>query len=187
MSEGSFTGRLLVAAPALRDPNFDRTVVLVLEHGPEGAVGVVLNRPTGTDVSAALPRWERLAADPSVVFEGGPVAPTAAICIARTPVVGEDEPDGWRPLFAGLGTVDLERDPEELSQPVRDIRVFAGYAGWGADQLEGEVAAGAWYVVDALPGDALSPDPDDLWRTVLRRQRGNLAMIANFPADPVMN
>ncbi|HEX2041092.1 MAG TPA: YqgE/AlgH family protein [Acidimicrobiales bacterium] len=187
MSEGSFTGRLLVAAPALRDPNFDRTVVLVLEHGPEGAVGVVLNRPTGTDLYAALPRWEGLAADPSVVFEGGPVAPTAAICIARTPVVAEDEPEGWRPLFAGLGTVDLGRDPEELSQPVRDIRVFAGYAGWGADQLEGEVASGAWYVLDALPDDALSADPDDLWRTVLRRQRGKLAMVANFPTDPVMN
>jgi putative transcriptional regulator len=187
MSDGSFTGRLLVAAPALRDPNFDRTVVLVLEHGPEGAVGVVLNRPTGTDLYAALPRWERLAADPSVVFEGGPVAPTAAICIARTPLVAEDEPEGWRPLFAGLGTVDLERDPEELSQPVRDIRVFAGYAGWGADQLEGEVASGAWYVLDALPDDALSADPDDLWRTVLRRQRGKLAMVANFPTDPVMN
>jgi putative transcriptional regulator len=187
MSEGSLTGRLLVAAPTLRDPNFERTVVLVLEHGPEGALGVVLNRPTDTDLYAALPRWERFAADPSVVFEGGPVAPTAAICLGRTTVPEGAEPDGWHPLFAGLATIDLERDPEELAQPVHDVRVFAGYAGWGADQLEGEVAAGAWYVLDALPGDALSPDPDDLWRTVLRRQRGRLAMVANFPADPVMN
>jgi putative transcriptional regulator len=187
MTDASFTGRLLVAAPALRDPNFDRTVVLVLEHGVEGALGVVLNRPTGTDLYAALPRWERFAAEPSVVFEGGPVAPTAAICLGRTSPVAEAEPDGWHPLFAGLATVDLERDPEELAAPVHDIRVFAGYAGWGADQLEGEVAAGAWYVLDALPGDALSPAPDDLWRTVLRRQRGRLAMVANFPADPVMN
>ena len=174
-----------MAAPALRDPNFDRTVVLVLEHGPEGALGVVLNRPTGTDLYAALPRWERLAADPSVVFEGGPVAPTAAICLGRTPVAAE--PDGWHPLFGGLGTIDLERDPDDLGGSVHDIRVFAGYAGWGADQLEGEVAAGAWYVLDAHPDDALSPHPDDLWRAVLRRQRGDLAMVANFPADPAMN
>lgn len=185
MSEGSLTGRLLVAAPALHDPNFDRTVILVLEHGEEGALGVVLNRPTTTDLYAALPRWERFAADPSVVFEGGPVAPNAAICLGRAP--GSSEPDGWSPLFAGLGTVDLDRDPEDLPEPVRDIRLFVGYAGWGPGQLEGEVAAGAWYVLDALPTDAVSDAPDDLWRTVLRRQRGRLAMVANFPADPVMN
>ena len=185
MHEGSLRGRLLVAAPALYDPNFERTVVLVLEHGAEGALGVVLNRPSGTDLYAALPRWERLAADPTVVFEGGPVAPTAAICLGRTSA--SSEPDGWHPLFGGLATIDLERDPEDLGGAVHGIRVFAGYAGWGADQLEGEVAAGAWYVVDARPDDALSPAPDELWRAVLRRQRGRLAMVANFPADPVMN
>ncbi len=174
-----------MAAPALRDPNFDRTVVLVLEHGAEGALGVVLNRPTPTNLDAALPRWERLAAHPSVLFEGGPVAPTAANCLGRTPVAAE--PDGWHPLFGGLATVDLERDPDDLAGAVHDIRVFAGYAGWGADQLEGEVTAGAWYVVDAHPDDPLSPRPDDLWRGVLRRQRGRLAMVANFPADPATN
>jgi putative transcriptional regulator len=185
MTDGPLTGRLLVAAPALRDPNFDRTVILVLEHGDEGALGVVLNRPTATDLYAALPRWERFATEPPVLFEGGPVAPTAAICLGRT--LASAEPDGWLPLFADLATIDLDRDPEELTESVQGVRVFAGYAGWGSDQLEGEVAAGAWYVLEALPGDALSPAPDDLWRTVLRRQRGHLARVANFPADPVMN
>lgn len=183
--ERTLTGRLLVAAPELRDPNFDRTVVLILEHGDEGALGVVLNRPSGIDLCAALPRWERLAADPSVVFLGGPVSPSAAICLGCTPPA--TEPDGWSPLFAGLGTVDLDRDPEDLSVPVHDIRVFAGYAGWGTGQVESEVAAGAWYVVDAHPTDTASPDPADLWRTVLRRQPVPLAMVANFPADPSMN
>jgi putative transcriptional regulator len=181
----SHTGRLLVAAPELRDPNFDRTVILVLEHAAEGAVGVVLNRPSTTDLCVALPRWERFAADPSVVFVGGPVSPAAAIGLGRTPPAVE--PDGWSPLFAGLGTIDLERDPEELAVPLREVRVFAGYAGWGPGQLDGEVDSGAWYVVDARPEDTASPEPDDLWRTVLRRQKGPLAMVANFPADPAMN
>ena len=181
----SWTGRLLVAAPTMRDPNFDRSVVLVLEHSDEGALGVVLNRPTETDLFATLPRWEPLAADPTVVFVGGPVSPAAAICLARSPVATET--DGWKPLFDGLGTVDLNLDPEELDAPLEKVRVFAGYAGWSAGQLESEVEAGAWFIVDALPGDALSTRPQNLWPAVLRRQGGTLALVANFPDDPAMN
>lgn len=184
MTERSFTGRLLVAAPTLRDPNFDRAVVLILEHGDE-ALGVVVNRPSETGLIAALPPWEALAADPRVVFVGGPVAPSAAIGLGR--VAGDADADGCQPLFAGLGTVDLERDPTELASPPAGIRVFAGYAGWGPMQLEGEVDAGAWHVLDVLPGDVLSPCPADLWPTVLRRQGGSIAMLANFPPDPTMN
>ena len=182
---GPWTGRLLVAAPTMRDPNFDRSVVLLLEHGADGALGVVLNRPTETDLFGALPRWERLAAQPTVVFVGGPVAPAAAICLARSPV-GE-ETDGWKPLFSGLGTVDLNLDPEELDMPLEEVRVFAGYAGWSEGQLESEVSAGAWFILDALPGDALSSAPGDLWHSVLRRQGGRLALVAAFPDDPSMN
>ena len=184
MTEASLSGRLLVAAPSLRDPNFDRTVVLVLEHADEGALGLVLNRPSETDLADALPHWAAVAADPSVVFVGGPVAPTAAIALG-TAGARNDEVDGWRPLFAGIGSIDLEHDPDELA--VRDVRVFAGYAGWAPGQLEGEVGAGAWYVVDALPDDTRSDRPDDLWSLVLRRQGGSLALVANFPPDPGMN
>lgn len=195
MLQPSFSGRLLVAAPVLRDPNFDRTVVLVLEHSGEGALGIVLNRPTDADVFSALPRWESLAASPPVIFLGGPVAPTAAICIGRAQ---EPEPPakrrgtsevacGWKPLFDGLGTVDLERDPYELGAKIEKVRVFAGYAGWAPGQIDEEVDEGSWFVLDALPGDALSADPEGLWETVLRRQGGNLAQVANFPPDPSMN
>ncbi|MFN2608968.1 MAG: YqgE/AlgH family protein [Acidimicrobiales bacterium] len=184
MSERPLTGRLLVASPAMRDPNFERTVVLVLEHGDDGALGVVLNRPSGTDLFEALPRWDALAAAPHVVFVGGPVAPSAAICLGRP---GGGGHEGCQPLFDGLCSVDLERDPAELARPPAHIRVFAGYAGWGPGQVEGEVEAGAWYVLDALPGDALSPQPTDLWAAVLRRQGGTLALLVNFPADPTMN
>jgi putative transcriptional regulator len=177
--------RLLVAAPSLRDPNFERTVVLVVEHAEEGALGVVLNRPSDTDLAVALPRWEAVAAEPPVVFVGGPVAPTAAIGLGAASAPGEVE--GWRPIFAGIGSLDLEHDPDDLAVPVRDVRIFAGYAGWSPGQLEEEVESGAWYVVDALPDDARCPEPDDLWSAVLRRQGGPLALVANFPPDPSMN
>lgn len=185
MTEVSLSRRLLVAAPSLRDPNFDRTVVLVIEHAEEGALGLVLNRPSDTDLAAALPRWEGVAAEPPVVFVGGPVAPDAAIALGAAAAGGEVE--GWRPLFDGIGSVDLEHDPEELAVPVRDVRVFAGYAGWAPGQLEAEVDAGAWYVVDALPADTRCGRPEDLWSAVLRRQGGPLALVANFPPDPGMN
>jgi putative transcriptional regulator len=182
---GSFKGRLLVATPALLDPNFARTVVLVLEHGEPGAVGVVLNRPTTTDLADPLPGWSRLAAEPAVVFVGGPVALGSAIGLGRVPAGPPVE--GWAPVVAGLGTVDLSREPEEHGGSVDLVRVFTGYAGWSPGQLEGEIDEGAWIPLDARPDDALSTEPDELWRAVLRRQPGRLAWLANFPPDLSLN
>jgi putative transcriptional regulator len=186
---------LLVANPAMPDPNFDRTVVLLLAHQDDGALGVVLNRPSDLDVDTPLPRWERLVADPPVVFVGGPVAPGAAICLARVPApppvmpgaidIGGD--GGWVPLVGELGTLDLERDPDDLAISVDAIRVFAGYAGWGPGQLEGEIEADAWFVVPTESGDALSGDPEQLWKRVLRRQGGRLALLASYPPEPSLN
>ena len=186
-------GQLLVATPDLQDLNFSRTVVLVLEHSPEGALGVVLNRPSDTPLRDALPEWSLLSPEPSVVFFGGPVQPESAIALGRRAGTGEggtegtDEGSGFAALFGGLGTVDLERAPEDVGEPVDRVRVFAGYAGWGPGQLEGELEANGWFVVDADRTDAWSSDPESLWRTVLRRQRGPLRVFANFPADPSSN
>lgn len=178
-------GRLLVATPSLGDPNFEYAVVLLLEHGDEGAVGVVLNRPTGTELSDPLPGWSRLAAEPPVVFVGGPVSPDAAICLARS--WPDEALEAYEPLMDSLGTLDLSVDPDEVAGGVQGVRVFVGYAGWGAGQLEGEIAAGAWWVVDASPDDALSAEPEELWRAVLRRQPGRLALFANYPPNPSTN
>jgi putative transcriptional regulator len=182
---GLLKGRLLVATPALGDANFDRTVVLLLEHGDEGALGVVLNRPSVTDVDGPLPEWGALAARPPVFFVGGPVQPNAIIGLAR--VRSDELPDGWSPVLGPLGVIDLSRDPADVGPAVEEVRLFAGYAGWEAGQLEGEIEAGAWFVVDADMHDALSPEPDELWRAVLRRQRGTLALFAQFPPNPSMN
>lgn len=185
MTEQSLAGRLLVATPALRDPNFDRTVVLVLEHTDEGAVGLVLNRPSATGVGEPLPEWDAMAAEPPVIFVGGPVSATAVIGLARGRRAGPG--GGWRPVVGAVGIVDLGAGPEEVGPAIAQLRLFAGYAGWGPGQLEDEVDLHAWWVVDAVPDDALSARPERLWRAVLRRQPGRLAMFATFPDDPAVN
>jgi putative transcriptional regulator len=187
MSESSLKGRLLVATPVIGDPNFERTVVLLLEHNDEGALGLVLNRPTAVSVFEPLPEWDGLAASPPVVFVGGPVEQGAAIGLAS--VAGEDldSADGFSPVMGSIGTLDLSRDPHDLGPDIDKVRIFAGYAGWGPEQLEGELGADAWLVLDAVPDDVLSADPDDLWAAVLRRQGGDLQLLSYCPPDPSVN
>jgi putative transcriptional regulator len=185
---GRLAGRLLVATPVLQDPNFHRTVVLLLEHGPGGALGLVLNRPTPAVAGGMLSRWQEQLVPPGVVFAGGPVQTDAAICLARSP--GTDTSvisPSWQPLFDGLGTLDVGSDPSDVAVPIDAVRMFAGYAGWGEGQLDTEIEAGAWWVVRSRPDDALGDEPDGLWRTVLQRQSGPVAAAANFPVDPAVN
>jgi putative transcriptional regulator len=182
------TGSLLVASPVLTDPHFDRSVVVVVDHDEEGAVGLVLNRPSELRVFALLPVWSDLAADPQVVFEGGPVAGESALALARVAGVGfEGEPEGVRHLTGDLCLVDLDGDPDALVGRLEGLRIFAGYAGWAPDQLESEIAEGSWFVLPALPDDPFRPDARELWRTVLRRQTGALRLLAGYPRDPSMN
>jgi putative transcriptional regulator len=180
----SLRGRLLVASPPLVDPNFDRTVVLMLEHGVDGALGIVLNRPSDTDLDDVLPEWRPLAADPTVVFSGGPVSPDAVIALAR----GNGATiEGFVPVLGDLGTIDLALDPLDLGAPLDALRVFVGYAGWAPGQLEGELAQGGWFTAELDPNDPFVTTPENLWRAVLRRQRGKVAVFANFPDDPSNN
>jgi putative transcriptional regulator len=178
-------GRLLVATPPLVDPNFDRTVVLILEHGDEGALGLVLNRPGDAPLIDAVPEWSPFGAEPSVVFAGGPVSPESVIALAQA--TSDRETDGWIPIIDSLGTVDLAREPVDIEAAIETVRVFVGYAGWAPGQLEGELDRGAWFVCDFDVTDAFSADPETLWNRVLRRQGGRLAMFANCPADPSTN
>ena len=191
MEVSSLTGRLLVATPALADPNFDRAVVLLLDHDEEGSLGVVLNRPTPVGVGDVLEPWAQLAGAPQVVFQGGPVSLDSALGLAVVPGEARDgeegEPLGWRRVHGAIGLVDLEAPPELLAAELGSLRIFAGYSGWGPGQLEDELVEGAWYVVESEPGDVSSPAPERLWREVLRRQRNELAMVATYPDDPSLN
>jgi len=193
-------GRLVVASPTLEDPNFHRTVVFLLAADDDGALGVVLNRPSDTAIDEVVPSWGVHASEPPVLFVGGPVQPNAAICVGRTQDGGRDHAtvegpadrgdvasDGFSPLIGDLGTVDLNRAPEEIGIAFTGLRVFTGYAGWGRGQLEEEIEAGAWFVVEGRQTDVLSPEPSTLWERVLRRQGGWLAVLARHPVDASLN
>ncbi len=183
-------GRLLVASPQLSDPNFDRSVVLVLEHGDDGTLGLVLNRPTATPVADVLAPWAGAAdqAPPAVIFEGGPVSPDVAVGLAGASAGGTaGDGDAWHPVVGDVGLVDLSAGPAGRAGAPLAVRVFAGYAGWGPGQLDGELAEGAWFVVDAQASDLVAGEPADLWRAVLRRQPGALRILASYPADPAAN
>lgn len=184
MDGSSLRGRLLVATPGLGDLNFDRTVVFVLEHGPDGAVGVVLNRPSDINVGVPLPEWALLADDPRKIFFGGPVAQGAVLGLAW----GPSEPsEGWAPLVDRLGTLDLATPPDELGVPIERLRIFTGYSGWGGGQLENELEGGAWFVADGTPADAFTTRPSSLWADVVRRQGGTEALLASSPRHPWLN
>jgi putative transcriptional regulator len=191
MEAESLSGRLLVATPLLGDPNFRRTVILIVEDEPEeGTLGVVLNRPTEVQVGQVLESWTELVTGPTVVFKGGPVAPNSALALALAQ--GEDEPLGWRSLdgsalMSRIGLVDLEAPPELLAGGITSLRVFAGYAGWGPGQLRAEIEEGAWYVLAGEPTDAFLAEPERLWGAVLRRQGGDFAIVATYPDDPMLN
>jgi putative transcriptional regulator len=183
----ALAGHLLVATPLLADPPFFRTVIAVLEHGEDaGALGVVLNRPMTLEVSDVLPVGPDLLAPPAVVFDGGPVGPETTIAVGL-PAEDAAPGRGWRPSAPPYVTVDLDADADLLAAAVRRLRVFAGYAGWAAGQLEAEIAEGAWYVVDSVPADLFGDEPETLWRRVLRRQGWPLAAVATCPVDPTLN
>ncbi|HEX3930433.1 MAG TPA: YqgE/AlgH family protein [Nocardioides sp.] len=179
-------GMLLLASPELVDPNFVDAVVLLLDTDENGAMGVVINRPSPVPVVSVLADWGEIVAEPEVLFRGGPVSPEGALAVALLRDQGAVGP-GLRPVTERLAIVDLEGTADDIDPAVDGVRIFAGYAGWGAGQLEGEIEGGDWYVLPSLPPDAFQADPSDLWREVMRRQPGELAWHVNRPADPELN
>jgi putative transcriptional regulator len=181
--EDRIVGKLLVATPLLLDPNFFRTVVLMIEHSDEGALGLVLNRATDEPVLDHLPDWDEHLVSPRVVFIGGPVNNEVAVGLVRRP---SRVPDEWSPAAHDTGLVDLAEGPAALDS-MEAARVFSGYAGWVAGQLEQELRSGSWILAEADRDDAFTPVPDDLWREVLRRQPDRRSLYASFPDDPRSN
>lgn len=179
-------GSLLVATTELLDPNFADSVVLLLDVNDDGALGVVLNRPSEVEVGEVLAGWGSAVGAPEVLFRGGPVSTDGVIGVGllRDPEV---VPVGWQQLDHALGVVDLETPTELVGDTLVGLRVYVGYAGWGADQLRGEIAEGSWYVVGSRPEDWFRADTTHLWRDVLRRQPGMLAWHATRPVDAELN
>ena len=175
-------GHLLIAGSSLWDPNFRRAVVLVGHHDEDGAVGVVLNRTAGVTVAEAVPPLASLVEDDAPLFLGGPVQPQAAVVVA-------DFDDPARAEIVALDSIGFlppETGPDDLGG-IRRARVFAGYAGWGAGQLEAELEEDSWVVEPAMPDDVFAPDPGRLWDTVLRRKGPAFDLLRLMPVDPSAN
>ncbi len=181
MSWGSsLRGRLLVSRPALHDSEFNGSITFLIEHGDEGALGVIINRPSQLEIADAFPMWASAAANPGVVFAGGPVERNSMIVLGTS-----STEEGALPL--GLHSVDLDDGSPPRTDGVDRVRIYAGYAGWGAGQLEGELAHDAWWVVDASLDDVFSDDPGTLWPRIMRREGGELAWFAHYPDDATLN
>jgi putative transcriptional regulator len=181
-SAESLRGKLLVASPALVDPNFARTVVLITEHNDEGAMGIVLNRPAETLVTEVLPDLAAVAPD-ETLFVGGPVQPDAIVLLAE---FSDPDAAAWI-VAADVGLAAADRELSELVDAVRRGRLYAGYSGWGPGQLEAEVELDSWIIEPPLPAELFPDDPDALWSGVLDRKGGQYALIARMPDDPSLN
>jgi putative transcriptional regulator len=180
----SLRGKLLLAGPMLKDPNFDRAVVFITEHNEDGAMGLVLNRPSEATVGDAVPDLTWIADAGDVVYVGGPVAPNGVIVLAEW-----DDPTQAVVLVEDdLGFVPGDADdPDLLAAAVRRARVYAGHAGWGPGQLEGELAEEAWIVQPPRREELFSDDADGLWPAVLRRMGREFALLSTMPPDPSLN
>ncbi len=172
---------LLIAVPLLEESTFHRTVVFMLQHTHEGALGLVINRPTQEEHVRGLDPWMHHLSYPQVIFDGGPVMAHTLIAVAE--LANEVDTDGCAPLDHGLCTVDLTVLPDELSEGIRQLRVFRGYAGWGAGQLDDELDEGSWLVLPCTPLDVFSSNPQGIWRNVLRRGGGPKALLADAPDE----
>lgn len=179
------TGQLLVSIPDLGDDNFDQSVVLVIEHDDQGALGLVLNRPSATPVAEHLPDLVPSLATPAMFFVGGPVAVGGLLALGRRPL------DGAATFSTEIAGPVVMVEPQALIngevEGLELARIYTGYSGWAPGQLDAELTSGAWHVVPALPDDVFTSDPDQLWRSVMRRQGGRLAAQGLYPDDISVN
>jgi putative transcriptional regulator len=175
-------GQLLIASGDLLDPNFRRTVVLVAHHDEDGAMGLVLNRPSEAEVAQAVPPLSEAVLPGTPVYVGGPVQPESVLVLGEF----DDAEESGVPIFGDVGFLRGDAEPGELETAARRVRVFAGYAGWGTGQLEAELEEGSWIVEPASPEDVFRSE-GDLWGDLLRRKGGRYRILATMPADPSVN
>ncbi len=181
--EESLAGQLLLASPALHDPNFVRSVVLIGLHSADGAMGIVLNRPSESTIGDAAPQLEVAVAESEPVFVGGPVQPSSIVFLAEF----VDPASAGLLVLGRIGFPAPDAELEELSRATDRVRVFAGFAGWGEGQLEEEIDRGDWIAQAALPEDVFTDAPEELWSSVLTRKGGSYALVARMPHDPSVN
>ncbi|MGD1056806.1 MAG: YqgE/AlgH family protein [Solirubrobacteraceae bacterium] len=183
MMAESLAGQLLLASPTLLDPNFARTVVLIGVHNEDGAMGVVLNRPSSMIVGEAVPQLQDAVGALEPVYVGGPVQSDSVMFLAE---FLDPSPAGLL-VLGRIGFPAPDAGIEELAEATARRRVFAGHAGWGRGQLDEEVANEDWIAHPAQPEDVFTEEPEALWSAVLTRKGGSYALVARMPLDPSVN
>ena len=178
----SLRGRLLISSGGLYDPNFRHTVVLVGEHNADGALGVVLNRALDVTVEEALPPLSDLVPSGEPLFQGGPVLPDSPVLLAELAHPELVDILAFGSVGFLVGEVSADIQPSILR-----ARVFAGYAGWGAGQLEAEMDVDSWIIEPARVDDVFTDAPDLLWSRVLERKGPEYRQLSRMPYDPSMN
>ena len=160
---------LLLAMPQLADPNFSRSVVLMIEHSPQGSFGLVINHPSPISATELLESLEMSwrGDDNAVVWAGGPVSPSTG-WVLHEPAVAAPTGQG---TIAITSLISLSTSPDKLraiaNHPPRNIRLLLGYSGWGPGQLEAEMARGAWLHASATPALVFDTPADDIWERAL--------------------
>jgi putative transcriptional regulator len=181
--DSSLAGQLLLASPSLADPNFRRAVVLIGVHNEDGAMGVILNRPSETMVADAVPQLEAVVDSQEPVYVGGPVQPSSVVLLAEF----LDPTPAALLVLGRIGFPAGATDVDGLAESTERRRVFAGYAGWSSGQLEDEVEHGDWIAHPAVPDDVFTELPEHLWADILERKGGSYALLARMPMDPSVN
>ena len=180
----SVKGQLLIAGPRLVDPNFWRTVVLIVDHSDDGAFGLVLNRPSETSVGEVVPELDPLVDPDEPLFVGGPVQPSAVVTMAQF----SDVEDAALRAFDDIGVLGTGGPPlEVLAERILGARAYVGHSGWGPGQLDSELERDDWIVEPARHADVFSDSPQELWSAVLTRKGGSYALLARMPHDPSLN
>lgn len=179
-------GDLLISSISLDGGIFDHSCVVILDADEFGTLGVIVNKRSETSLERVLPDWVRLTSTPQALYSGGPVSPEGAICLAAL-ADEKEEPPGWRRVFGTVGLLHLDTPVEIVEGAYRDLRIYAGYAGWGPGQLHDEMERGLWYPDRARYRDVFGDHPDTLWRRVLRRQPAPVAFYSTWTPDAELN
>ncbi len=185
MTHRTQRGNLLIADPDLIDPNFFHAVVLILEHDEEGALGLVLNRPTCVSAAQMVPEWKSRVSNPMNIFQGGPIPSKMLIGLAD--VTNNTEIDTWKPILDSAGIMSVEEKPPISDPGISALRLYSGYSGWTAGQLDSEINTGSWFTVPAGPADLFESNPADLWFRLLHTYHGKWPWHARASIAPSRN
>ncbi|HJY62617.1 MAG TPA: YqgE/AlgH family protein [Ignavibacteria bacterium] len=185
MAEKPEKGKILISEPFLLDPNFKRTIILLTEHGEEGSLGFVMNKPTDHYIHKLVEDFPEF---DSKVFYGGPVQLNMLQFIYRADAPFVESSIEILPGLYWGGSFDILKDMIEAGTvSPGDFRFFLGYSGWGEEQLNDELCANSWIVANASLDNIFSDEPDKLWREILKGMGKKFAILASFPENPSVN